>query len=136
MTEASESKGSPPQETAEELVEHGEIKIHHQVIATIARLAALKVPGVAGLASSFSQGLFRAFGKPTENPGIRVVLEEDGVIIDVYLVVQMGVRIPQVAWRVQSDVRQAVEQMTGKNVKAVNVVVQGLRGEAEGEKPL
>lgn len=125
----------PPEDNAaDEGVEQGEIKIHHHVIATIARLAALKVPGVASLSPSFAQGLAKVFGRKTDDTGIRVLLLETGVVIDLYVVVNFGVRIPQVAWQVQSEVRQAVEQMTGKNVKSVNVVVQSLQFEG-GRNP-
>ena len=123
----------PAEETAEEGAEQGEIKIHHHVIATIARLAALKVPGVASLSPSFAQGLARIFGKKADDTGIRVLLLESGVVIDLYVVVNFGVRIPQVAWQIQNEVRQAVEQMSGKNVRAVNVVVQSLQFESGGK---
>ncbi|MBU1694579.1 MAG: Asp23/Gls24 family envelope stress response protein [Verrucomicrobia bacterium] len=121
----------PSEDNAEEELDQGEIKIHQHVIATIARLAALKVPGVAALSASFAQGLARFFGKKTDDTGIRVLLQDAGVVIDLYVVVNFGARIPQVAWQVQSEVRQAVEQMTGKNVKAVNVVVQSLQFESD-----
>lgn len=124
----------PPDDNAEDGVDQGEIKIHHHVIATIARLAALKVPGVAALSPSFAQGLAKIFGRKMDDTGIRVLLLEAGVVIDLYVVVHFGVRIPQVAWQVQSEVRQAVEQMTGKNVKSVNVVIQSLQFEA-GRNP-
>lgn len=130
----------PADESVNEGGDQGEIRIHHQVIAAIARLAALKVPGVAALSPFLAQGLVRLFGKPADNAGIRVTLQERGVVIDLFVVVEMGARIPQVAWQIQNDVRQAVEQMTGKNVRAVNVVVQSLHvapgrpSGAEGER--
>jgi uncharacterized alkaline shock family protein YloU len=124
----------PPEDNAEEGGEQGEIKIHQHVIATIARLAALKVPGVAALSASFAQGLAQFFGKKPDDTGIRVLLLDTGVVIDLYVVVHFGARIPKVAWQVQSEVRQAVEQMTGKSVKAVNVVVQSLQFES-GKNP-
>ena len=125
----------PTEDSAEESTEQGEIKIHSHVIAAIARLAALKVPGVAALSASFTQGLAQFFGKKPDDTGIRVLLMDTGVVLDLYVVVHFGVRIPQVAWQVQNDVRQAVEQMTGKNVKAVNVVVQSLQFES-GKNPV
>ena len=49
------------------------------------------------------------------------------MVIGVFVVVEYGVRIPHVAWQIQTEVRQAVEQMTGKAVKAVQVSIEGVR---------
>ena len=105
----------------------GVVQIHNNVIATIARLAALKVPGVAEMSGTFVDGLAGMIGKPVVDRGIRVDFEENVVVIELHVVIEFGVRIPHVAWQIQNEVRQAVEQMTGKSVKAVNVIVQALR---------
>lgn len=129
------------EETAEESPELGSVQIHQHVIATIARLTTLKVPGVAVLSPSFTQGLARLFGRRADDQGVAVRLDEDGVVLDLNVVLHLGVRIPHVAWQIQNDVRQAVQQMTGKNVKAVNVIIQSLQfppgaaGREEGGVP-
>lgn len=109
----------------------GAVQIHNNVIATIARLAALKVPGVAEMSGTFVEGLAGMIGKPVVDRGIRVDFEENYVMIELHVVIDFGVRIPHVAWQIQNEVRQAVEQMTGKSVKAVNVIVQALRFRGE-----
>jgi uncharacterized alkaline shock family protein YloU len=113
----------------------GAVQIHNNVIATIARLAALKVPGVAEMSGTFVEGLAGMIGKPVVDRGIRVDFEENYVMIELHVVIDFGVRIPHVAWQIQNEVRQAVEQMTGKSVKAVNVIVQALRFRGE-DKPV
>lgn len=115
-------------EHLEEGTELGAVKIHNNVIATIARLAALKVPGVVEMSGSFVDGLAGMIGKKAVDRGIHVApVDENAVSLELHLVLEFGVRIPQVAWQVQNEVRQAVEQMTGYNVKSVNVIVQTLR---------
>lgn len=111
----------------DEAGELGAVQIHNNVIASIARLAALKVPGVAEMSGNFVDGLAGMIGKRPADHGIRVDLVESAVVLEMHVVMDFGVRIPHVAWQIQNEVRQAVEQMTGKTVKAVNVVVQGLR---------
>ena len=118
-------------EHLEEGTDLGAIQIHNNVIAIIARLSALKVPGVVEMSGSLVDGIAGMIGKKSSDRGIRVDLEENTVAIELHVVLEYGVRIPQVAWQVQSEVRQAVEQMTGKNVKAVNVIVQSLRFRGE-----
>ncbi|MDZ4198145.1 MAG: Asp23/Gls24 family envelope stress response protein [Kiritimatiellia bacterium] len=102
------------------------IRIHNSVIAVIARIAALKVPGVHDLAGSFVDGIVGIVGKQTLEKGVHVTVEENVVTLDVHVIVEYGSFIPKVAWQVQNDVRIAVEKMTGKSVKTVLVIVQGV----------
>jgi uncharacterized alkaline shock family protein YloU len=72
--------------------------------------------------------------KKSGDRGIRVDFQESGVVIEIHVILEYGIRIPHVAWQLQTEVRQAVEQMTGKHVKAVQVVVQGVKLPNESEK--
>lgn len=107
--------------------ELGAVHIHNNVIATIARLAAVKVPGVVDMSSGIVDDIAGMIRKKQGDRGIRVDLDESGVVIHLNVILEYGVRIPNVAWQLQTEVRQAVEQMTGKHVKAVQVIVQGVR---------
>ncbi len=106
----------------------GTVQIHNSVIAGIARLAALGIPGVSELSAGFVEGLAEAFGtRKSMERGIRVEVDGEFVSIEVHVIMEYGVRIPHVAWQVQNEVRRAVEQMTGKTVNNVKVLVQGVR---------
>jgi uncharacterized alkaline shock family protein YloU len=114
-------------ERSDEGTELGAVKVHRDVIAAIARLAALKVPGVVDMSGSFTDGLASMLSKNTEDRGIKVDLEGHSVSVELNIVVEYGVRIPQVAWRIQNEVARAIEEMTGNKVKAVDVVVKGIK---------
>ena len=106
----------------------GAIRIHNNVIAVIARLATLKVPGVVEMTGSIVDGLAGMIGKKsTDKGGVHIDIEEDSIVVDIAVNLEYGVRIPHVAWQIQNDVREAVSKMTGKPIKAVNVVVQGIQ---------
>lgn len=107
--------------------ELGGVQIHHSVIASIARVAALKIPGVVEMSGGIVDGLAGMIGKRSADRGIRVEFQESSVTLELNVVLEYGTRIPHVAWQIQTEVRRAVEQMTGKPVKAVHVVVQGIR---------
>lgn len=115
--------------------ELGAVQIHNNVIATIARLAVLKVPGVVEMSGGLVDGLAGMIGKKGSDRGIRVEMQEASVIIEVFVVVEYGVQIPHVAWQIQSEVRKAVEQMTGKAVKAVQVSIEGVKIMAQNARP-
>ncbi|MBU4365550.1 MAG: Asp23/Gls24 family envelope stress response protein [Verrucomicrobia bacterium] len=115
------------EEHGEDGTELGAIRVHNSVIAAIARLAALKVPGVVEMSGSFAEGLASMVGKASFDRGVKVDMEDQKLNLDLHVVIAFGVRIPQVAWRIQNDVRNAVEDMTGKKIGLINVIVQGVR---------
>ena len=51
------------------------------------------------------------------------------------MIVDYGVKIPDVSWRVQENVKTAVESMTGLKVLAVNVHVNGINLKKKEESP-
>lgn len=109
------------------------ICIHNSVIAIISRIAASKVPGVYDLAGSFVDEIAGMVGKRKAERGVHVTIEDDHVSVDIHVIVEYGIYIPKVAWQVQKDVREAIEKMTGKSIKAVNVLIQGVSLSSKGE---
>lgn len=117
----------PPMEDKEDESDVGAVHIHNGVIGAIARLAAEKVPGVSDFVGGLVDGLAGIVGKRSNDRGVHVELVNNGVVIELNVVLEYGVHIPRVAWQIQAEVRKAVEQMTGKSVRAVNVVVQSVQ---------
>ena len=110
------------QETASE-----EIQIADEVISIIAGKAVSEVSGVAGMAGGFAGGISEVLsGKKNLSKGIKVDVVEKQVKVDVNIIVEYGVRIPDVAFEIQNRVKKAVEAMTGLKVLSVNVHVQGI----------
>lgn len=48
------------------------------------------------------------------------------ISLDIYVIVEYGVRIPQLAWEIQSCVKKEIESITDEKVKEVNIHVQGV----------
>ena len=112
----------------------GTIRISPRVIAAIAHQAVQKSYGVVGLApKNLVSGIAHALAKdPTE--GIAVRYDEDGIEIDLHIIVEYGTRITAVANSAANLVRYHVEKTVGLPVKAVNVHVRGLRVSNGDEK--
>lgn len=100
------------------------INISEEVVATIAGIATAEVNGVAGMNGGFVGGISEMLGKKTK--GVKVQVGEKDTVIDINLTVEYGFRIPDIAWEVQNKVKTQVESMTGLNVVAVNIHVQGV----------
>lgn len=104
-----------------------EIKIADDVVSIIAGKAVSEISGVAGMAGGFAGGISEVLsGKKNLSKGIKVDVGEKKVKIDVNIIVEYGARIPDVAFEIQNRVKKAIETMTGLNVTAVNVHVQGV----------
>ncbi len=112
--------------------DYGQIRINNNVIAIIAHETAKKVPGVVELQGSLADGIAGMIGKKSKDKGIRVEKENEELLtIDLTVVLEFGVRIPEICVQLQAAVKEAVEDMTGQQVYAVNVVVQGVRSSGE-----
>lgn len=128
-TEPKEEQVNVPEE-----VEVGNIKISVDVVSTIAGIAASQTKGVACMYSSFAGGIAEMLGaKKNPAKGVKVDMTEDSVKIDLYIVVEYGVRIPELAWEIQETVKNNVETMTGLEVEKVNIHIEGVSFAAEDE---
>ncbi|NLW43844.1 MAG: Asp23/Gls24 family envelope stress response protein [Syntrophomonadaceae bacterium] len=104
----------------------GAIRIAEEVVSTIAGLAAVEVEGVAAMSGSLTSGLTEILGRKNLSKGVKVEVGETEASIDAFIVVEYGFPIPVVAKAVQTQVKSAVETMTGLNVTAVNIHVVGV----------
>jgi uncharacterized alkaline shock family protein YloU len=106
---------------------YGKIDISNAAISTIANQAVNQCYGVVGMANkNLVNGLANLLSRDSRR-GIEVVVDEDGITIDVYVIVEYGTRIRAVAESIQNTVKFHVEKAMGFPVKAVNVYVHGLR---------
>jgi uncharacterized alkaline shock family protein YloU len=102
----------------------GKTTIAPDVLLNIARLTALKVPGVNRL-SPLPSSMDRIFKKaPAE--GVRLTVEENIVYVDLYLVLNSDVNVREVAHTVQAKISRAISEMVGMEVGRVNVHVEDI----------
>lgn len=112
----------------------GNIAISNDVIATIAAIAAKSVEGVSGMVNSLTGGFAELLGKKNPSKGVKVTVDNKDVKIDMYVIVKYGVKIPDVAWEIQGKAKNEVEAMTGLNVTAVNVNIEGVKTNPSSEE--
>ncbi len=117
-----------------EMNEYGNIKIADEVVGIIAGLAATEVEGVAGMSGGIAGGIAEILGRKNLSKGVKVEVGEREAAVDLFIIVDYGVRIPEVAWNVQENVKKAIENMTGLNVVEVNIHVQGVNFKNESKK--
>lgn len=113
----------------------GKVEIAPEVIEVIAGIASSEVEGVAQMRGNFASGVVERLGKKNHGKGVKVELTEDGVIIDVYCMMNFGVSIPNVARKIQDNIRQALLNMTALEVDEVNIHVVGVLFENQKQDP-
>lgn len=108
--------------------ELGQINIADNVIAVIAGMAATECYGLVGMASrNFQDGLAELLGREQFDRGVDVRLEGDQLEIDLYIIVEYGINITEVAYNVMEKVKYTVENLVGIKVSRINIHVQGVR---------
>jgi uncharacterized alkaline shock family protein YloU len=124
------------EEFKEERSGWGTIRIANEVVGIIAGLAATEVSGIAGMSGGITGGITEALGMKNLAKGVKVEVGEKETAVDLFIIVDYGVRIPDVAWQAQENVKRAIESMTGLAVVEVNVHVQGVKfpGQEEEEQ--
>ena len=113
--------------------ELGYIEVADDVIAIVASLAALDVPGVVGMSTGFREGLSNFLGKKSLAKGVRVKVTGHSCRIAVYVTVEYGCNIPEVALKLQKKVKSAVDEMTEYTAEFVDVHIEGVKRREKSE---
>jgi uncharacterized alkaline shock family protein YloU len=98
-------------------------RISDDVIVTIVAKILSGIEGVAFIPGGIVSGIL---GRKGAGKGIKVETSDQDIVIDVAVILDYGIRIPELSANIQTRIREAVEEMTGKYVRAVNVTVQGM----------
>ena len=112
-------------------IQGGKIVFADDVVATIAFLAASEVEGVHAMIGTTMEGLSEKLGKKNYTKGVKVEVGSEECACDITIVVKYGYRIQAVAQKVQEEIKNAIETMTGLKVAEVNVNVNAIYFEPE-----
>lgn len=107
----------------------GEVQIADEVVAIIAGLAATEVEGVDSMAGNINNEWIAKLGMKNLSRGVKVEVTEEHVTVDLALILKYGVSIPSISEKVQDRVKNAIENMTGLEVLAVNIKIAGIAPE-------
>ena len=126
VSEAGETEEIVTGATIDQSNLEGKIRISEDVIAQLATKALNSVEGVTPANPGLMANLH--LGRKTVN-GVRITISDGDapeIVVDAYIAVKYGLRIPDVCWDVQEAVKEQIERFTGYTIKGVNVYVQGV----------
>ncbi|MDO9572693.1 MAG: Asp23/Gls24 family envelope stress response protein [Candidatus Omnitrophota bacterium] len=104
----------------------GVVRIHKNVIASISSIAATEIEGVKKVGKDIKSGLLELLGQKSFS-AIKVdISKNEEVKVEIPLIIKYGYNIPDIASKVQENVRQALEKMSNLSIRDINVFVQGI----------
>lgn len=105
----------------------GKIVVSEETIAILAGYTAIENYGIVGMAAkSAGDGLAELLKRENLRKGVKVSTADNAVIIDLFVIIQYGVSIGVVAQNVIDNVAYRVREITGLEIAAVNVYVEGV----------
>ncbi len=116
--------------------ELGIMKIADEVLGIVAGIAILEVEGVAAMSGGLAGGIAEMLGRKNLSKGIKLENSEQGLKVEVNIIVEFAVNIPRLTEEVQRRVVEKIERITGVRVAAVNVNIEGVHlpeNEGDGE---
>ena len=102
----------------------GKTTVTPDVLLTIARMTALEVEGISRMVPVKAKGVSGLLSRTAE--GVLIEIEDNVVVVDIYLVVEDGVNIRETSRTVQTRVARAIAEMTGMEVARVNVHIEDI----------
>lgn len=108
--------------------QYGKIIIEKEVFANLAGSQAMECYGLAGMASrKLKDGLVELLGMESLSKGVEVTIKGEQLFVDLFVIVNYGVKISEVARNMMEKVRYIIETITGAEVSRVNVNIQSVR---------
>jgi uncharacterized alkaline shock family protein YloU len=104
----------------------GAVRIHDNVIASIASIAAAEIEGVKSIGRISGISLLDLINKKFTR-SIKVEKDKNGDIsIEVPLIIKYNYNVPEISGKVQESIRNALEKMTNINIKDIDITIQGI----------
>ena len=110
-------------------VPQGKTTVSPDVLVTIARLSALSVPGVSRMAQ-VPGGVNRLF-KRGIGDGVRIEVEDNIVVANLYLILKQHVNIREVSRNVQHQVARALQEMVGMDIGEIEIHIEDIDADEE-----
>jgi uncharacterized alkaline shock family protein YloU len=122
------SKGAKPPSPDPAVTGTGRVVIAESAIADLVGWTVLECYGVVGMASpNLARGVGRLLSRDRLHQGITIDQTPDRLKIDLFIVVEYGLNVAEVAGNVRAQVAYHVARITGRAVDQLHIHVQGVR---------
>lgn len=110
----------------------GKVDIDRDILLSIINLATKEIHGVYALTNSYIPWYKRLIVK-SRSEGVKIKLDNNVIKVDIYIIVNNGYSVPDIAFRVQENVKNSLNSMVGLTAGKINVHVMGVAVDKEEE---
>ena len=103
----------------------GKVNCNKNILLSIISLATKEIAGVSSLCENFGSGLKKLFSNNYTN-GVKIEYGKNGIVVDVYINIYAGYSVPDIAYKVQENIKNGISSMLDVNIDTINVHVQGV----------
>lgn len=104
----------------------GKITCNRKILLSIISLATKEISGVSALQDNFSMKFKRLFTK-SDNTGLKLKVSNNGQLtIDVYVRIYNGNNVPEIAYKIQENIKNNIVSMVDMRVSKINVHIVGV----------
>ncbi|WP_160721752.1 Asp23/Gls24 family envelope stress response protein [Isachenkonia alkalipeptolytica] len=107
-------------------VTNGNVYIYDEVLKAIIAASVEEIKGVAGLSPGFMEEIIEGLGKRNHSKGIKISDKNQQMIIDLYVIIEYGTKIPDLSWEIQQNVKRSMENILNIKTSKVNINIQGV----------
>ena len=101
---------------------NGKITLDRKILVSIINLAAKEINGVESVTNSARPWYKRMFNRYDD--GVEIKFEQNGALtIDVYINIYVGYSVPDIAYRVQENIRNSLSTMVALKPLKINIHV-------------
>lgn len=106
----------------------GKISINSYAIEKVAGLATTECYGIVGMASkNVKDGIVKLLKIESVTKGVKLKVEDNKLVIDLYIIVKYGVNIKAVSESIIQTVKYKVEEATSVSISRINIFVEGIK---------
>lgn len=103
----------------------GKVTCNKNILLSIINLATKEIAGVSSMCDNFGDGIKRMFSNNYTN-GVKIAEGKNGLDVDVFVNVIANCCVPDIAYKVQENIRNGVTSMLDVKINSINVHVQGV----------
>ena len=121
-------------EAATIITDKGSINISRITLEILIRLALQSISGIIQPKKIGFPKIIQTSGTDVDNgkigknnnPDVKIEINPDSILVNLFLTINYGIRIPDLTWEVQAKVKEKIKEVTGLDIEQINVHIQGI----------
>jgi uncharacterized alkaline shock family protein YloU len=111
----------------------GNINISRETIEILIHLILQDIKGIVipkkNIFSTITKTVVKGSPEESEKVAqeIKIEIKPDSLMVNLFLIINYGIRIPDLTWEIQTRVKEKIKEITGLEIDTINIHIQGIR---------